>query len=163
MGQFSHFDEKGYPKMVDVSSKPDSLRIARATAVVKMNPKTLDAVENNEISKGNVFHVATVAGIMAAKKTSDLIPMCHPVRLTKVSIRYSTLRDKTGVKIEATAEAFDKTGVEIESIVAASIAAVTIIDMCKSYDKMIEIIYVRLEEKEGGRSGHFNREENALK
>ncbi len=133
--------------------------MARAVAAVEMLPATLEAIEKGHVKKGDVFGVATTAGVLAAKQSAFLIPMCHPIRLTRVSLNFQPQEDKRGVLIEAIVEAFDRTGVEIEALVAASIAAVTVIDMCKALDRTMSVRSVLLKEKLGGRSGHFLRQD----
>lgn len=158
MSDWTHFDEHGLPKMVDIAEKAESRRLACAVATVEMLPQTLEAIEKGHVKKGDVFGVAVTAGILAAKQSPFLIPMCHPIRLTSVSIHFKPLEDKRGVHIEATVEAFDRTGVEIEALMAASIAALTVIDMCKALDRTMSIRSIFLKEKLGGRSGHFLRQ-----
>ena len=143
--------------MVDVSAKPVSLRRAVAAGRVAMQPATVDAIRQGAIGKGDVLGVARVAGIMGAKRTSDLIPMCHPIGLDAVEISFELVAD--GVLIEATALATARTGVEMEALTAVSVAAMTIYDMCKSIDRAMVVDGIRLKEKSGGRSGHYRREE----
>jgi cyclic pyranopterin phosphate synthase len=145
--------------MVDIAEKAESHRLARAVATVEMLPTTLEAIAKGHVKKGDVFGVATTAGVLAAKQSAFLIPMCHPIRLTRVSINFQSQEDKRGVFIEAIVEAFDRTGVEIEALVAASIAALTVIDMCKALDRTMSVRSVVLKEKFGGRSGHFLRQD----
>ena len=156
MSQLSHFDESGASRMVDVSGKAETHRTARASAVVRMQPATLALIRDRKLSKGDVLEVARLAGIMAAKKTADLIPLCHPLPLTSVKIEFA-FPSEDSVRIEATAKVFGRTGVEMEALTAVSVAALTVYDMCKAADRAMTIESVRLEEKDGGRSGHFVR------
>jgi cyclic pyranopterin phosphate synthase len=153
----THFDESGAARMVDVGPKAETHRIARASAVVRMKPETLALIRDEKLSKGDVLEVARLAGIMAAKKTADLIPLCHPLPLTSVKIAFDFPSDDA-VRIEATAAVFARTGVEMEALTAVSVAALTVYDMCKAADRGMVIEAVRLEEKDGGQSGHFVRD-----
>lgn len=155
MPELSHFDEQGASRMVDVSAKAETARTARASALVRMLPTTLCLIRDRGIGKGDVREVARLAGIMAAKKTSDLIPLCHPLPLTSVSLDFRFDGDSI-LRIEATAKVVGKTGVEMEALTAVSVAALTVYDMCKSVDKAMTIECVRLEEKTGGKSGTFH-------
>lgn len=155
MSQFSHLDDAGRLRMVDVSSKPVTQRRARARGEVRASAETIEQVRNNRLAKGNVLEAARLAGIMAAKNTGQWIPLCHPVPLHHVQVEF-TVTDE-GVNIEATTLAEGKTGVEMEALVAVSAAALTIYDMCKAIDRTMEIGNIRLMEKSGGRSGHFVR------
>jgi cyclic pyranopterin monophosphate synthase len=152
----THFREDGASRMVDVGGKPVTQRAARAEAVVSMRPETLRLIRRREIGKGDVFEVARLAGILAAKKTSDLIPLCHPLGLDSVEIDFEVL-DETTVRIEARAAVQARTGVEMEAMTAASVAALTIYDMCKAVDRGMTIERQRLLEKSGGKSGHYIR------
>jgi cyclic pyranopterin phosphate synthase len=149
----SHLDAKGNAKMVDVSKKIDTHRIALARGEIKMKRETLDLIRAGTIKKGDVLTIALVAGIQAAKKTSDLIPLCHPVGLTTVDVDLQLDDDIPGVVISATAKTNGKTGVEMEALVAVSIAALTIYDMAKAVEKTMCIQNIRLIEKRGGQSG----------
>jgi len=157
MGDLSHFDEHGASRMVDVSAKPVTERIARGSAMVRMQPETLQRIRNRDLEKGDVLEIARLAGIIAAKKTGDLIPLCHPLGLDAAAIEF-TFPNDCSVAIEATVKVTARTGVEMEALTAASIAALTIYDMCKSVDRGMTIEHVRLEEKSGGRSGHYIRQ-----
>jgi cyclic pyranopterin phosphate synthase len=157
MSQLSHFDEFGASRMVDVGAKPETERVARASAVVRMKPETLTLIQDRKFSKGDVLEVARLAGIMAAKKTAELIPLCHPLPLTSVKIDFAFPADDV-VRVEATARVFARTGVEMEALTAVSVAALTVYDMCKAVDRGMTIEQVRLEEKDGGKSGHFVRD-----
>ena len=153
----SHFDESGASRMVDVGTKPETERIARASALVRMLPSTLVLIRDKQVAKGDVLEVARLAGIMAAKKTSELIPLCHPLPLTSVRLEFA-FPSADSVRIEAIAKVFGRTGVEMEALTAVSVAALTVYDMCKAADRAMTIESVRLEEKDGGKSGHFTRD-----
>ena len=153
---FTHFNEQGRARMVDVSEKAPTLRTATAAGTVRMLPSTVDAIRRGGIPKGDVLAVAQVAGIMAAKRTSDVVPMCHPLALTGVDVRFA-LRDDA-VDIEATVRCKGETGVEMEALHAVSAAALTIYDMCKALEKGMEITDIRLLVKTGGKSGDYHRE-----
>lgn len=142
--------------MVDVGEKPVTPRMARASAQVKMDSKTLGLLRDRRLAKGDVLEVARLAGIMAAKQTPALIPLCHGLALDAVEIGFS-FPDEATVAIEATVRVQARTGVEMEAMVAVSVAALTVYDMCKAVDRAMTICQVRLEEKSGGRSGHFQR------
>ncbi len=156
MGELSHFDDQGGSRMVDVGQKPITQRSARAYGRVRMAESTLRLIRDKELAKGDVLEVARLAGIMAAKKTADLIPLCHPLGLDSVTISFD-FPDSTSVAVEAIAEVTAKTGVEMEALIAVSVASLTIYDMCKAVDRGMTIETMRLEEKAGGRSGHFVR------
>jgi cyclic pyranopterin monophosphate synthase len=153
----THFAEDGRSRMVDVSAKDVTKRIARASGVVTMSPTTLQLIKNREVAKGDVFEVARLAGIMAAKKTSDLIPLCHPLPISSVDVEFHC-PDESSLRIMATVQVTGKTGVEMEALTAVSVAGLTVYDMCKAVDKQMIIGPIQLEEKEGGRSGHFVRD-----
>lgn len=157
MDKLSHFDDKGKIRMVDVSEKIESARIARASANVLMNSETLNAVRTSTNPKGDPLEIARIAGIMAAKKTSELIPLCHQIQLSRISIEITLT--ESGAQILAEAKTTAQTGVEMEALTAASVAALTIYDMCKAVQKNIEITDVRLEFKEGGKSGTYIRKQ----
>jgi cyclic pyranopterin phosphate synthase len=152
----THFDTDGAARMVDVGDKPITVRSARATGLVVMQPSTLALIRSGGHRKGDVLAVARLAGIMAAKRTGDLIPLCHPLPLDGVTIDFS-FEDETTLKIEAVVRCTGRTGVEMEALTAVSISALTVYDMCKSVDRTMQLECVRLEEKAGGRSGHFVR------
>ncbi len=156
MAELTHFDEHGGSRMVDTSDKPETLREARASALVRMAPATLALIRDRALAKGDVLEVARLAGIMAAKRTGDLIPLCHPLPLTSVRLQFAFESDDS-LRIDATARVFARTGVEMEALTAASVAALTVYDMCKAVDRGMTIERVRLEEKSGGRSGTFRR------
>ncbi len=150
----SHFDETGASRMVDVSDKVETVRIAIASARVSMLPETLALIRDKGLSKGDVLEVARLAGIMAAKKTPDLIPLCHPLPITGVKIDFEFLDDRT-LGIRSRVKVCGKTGVEMEALTAASVAALTVYDMAKAVDKGMVIERIRLEEKTGGKSGDY--------
>lgn len=154
MSSLTHFDESGASRMVDVGAKPETERVARASGVVRMLPATLALIRDRKLAKGDVLEVARLAGIMAAKKTADLIPLCHPLPLTSVTIDFA-FEEPDAVRIEATTKVFGRTGVEMEALAAVSVAALTVYDMCKSADRGMTIERIRLEEKSGGKSGAF--------
>lgn len=155
MKKLSHFDEQGKIKMVDVSDKETTTRRAVASAKILLNEETLKILKANENPKGNPLEIARIAGIMAAKRTSELIPLCHQINLSKVDI--TTEFTGSGVYIEAEAKTASQTGVEMEALTAVSVAALTIYDMCKAVQKDIEITEIRLETKTGGKSGDYSR------
>ena len=158
MGPLSHFDESGASRMVDVGDKAETHRTATALAVVRMAPATLALIRDRQLAKGDVLEVARLAGIMAAKKTADLIPLCHPLPLTAVTVDL-TFDGDTGVRIEATARVFGRTGVEMEALTAVSVAALTVYDMAKAVDRGMTVEQIRLEAKTGGKSPDFRRAE----
>jgi cyclic pyranopterin phosphate synthase len=159
MAKLSHLDEQGRARMVDVSEKEVTSRIAVARGVIRMRPETLALILAEKIEKGDVFSVARVAGIMAAKKTSELIPMCHPLAITSVEIDLLPQKASSTVEIEATVRVSGKTGVEMEAMTAVSMAGLTIYDMCKAVDREMSIGEIRLVKKSGGKSGTFIRKE----
>jgi len=156
---FNHFDERGQAIMVDVSAKEPTMRLARAVATVLLRPETLAAVLEGGISKGDVLAVARLAGIAAAKKTPDLIPLSHPLAIHHAAVEFTADRATGKVVVEATVKAFERTGVEMEAMTAATVAALTIYDMCKGTDKSITIGEIALLYKEGGKSGVYRRRE----
>lgn len=157
MQEFTHIDKQGKVRMVDVTDKKATLRTAVAQGVVSMNPATFEMIYNQTVKKGNVLETARIAGIMAAKKTSDLIPMCHPLNITHISVDFFPEKETSSIRIETTARLLGQTGVEMEALTAASVAALTIYDMCKSYDREMVISDIYLLEKSGGKSGVFTR------
>ncbi|MGZ8445157.1 MAG: cyclic pyranopterin monophosphate synthase MoaC [Candidatus Binatia bacterium] len=159
MAQLSHLDEQGRARMVDVSEKEVTRRIATACGTIHMLPETLALILADKIEKGDVFSVARVAGIMAAKKTSELIPMCHPLNITSVAIDLTPGNNPARVDIEASVRVSGKTGVEMEAMTAVSVAGLTIYDMCKAVDREMTIGEIRLVKKSGGKSGTFIRNE----
>jgi cyclic pyranopterin phosphate synthase len=158
---FNHFDEQGRAIMVDVSGKTPTLRTAVATATVRMKPETLAAILEGRVTKGDVLGVARLAGIAAAKKTPELIPLSHPLAIHYAAIDFQTDEGAGHIRIEATVRAFERTGVEMEAMTAATVAALTVYDMCKGTDKSITIGEVALLFKEGGKSGVYNRGKTA--
>ena len=155
--KLTHVDRSGRSRMVDVSAKPATVRVAVARAAVRMQPATLALIRANQVAKGDVLTVAQVAGVMAAKRAAELIPLCHPLPLTDVQVRVAPDRDLPGVMIEATARTVAQTGVEMEALVACTVAALTVYDMCKAVDRGMMIDRVRLVHKSGGRSGTYDR------
>ncbi|HCH02986.1 MAG TPA: cyclic pyranopterin monophosphate synthase MoaC [Vibrio sp.] len=155
MSQFTHINASGEANMVDVSAKQETVREARAEAWVTMSKETLDLIVSGSHHKGDVFATARIAGIQAAKKTWDLIPLCHPLLLSKVEVQLEAKPETNQVRIESVCKLAGKTGVEMEALTAASVAALTIYDMCKAVQKDMVIGQVRLLEKTGGKSGHF--------
>jgi len=156
MGELTHFDAEGGSRMVDVSSKDVTERSATASGLVRMEPATLVLIRDRSLSKGDVFEVARLAGIMAAKRVGDLIPLCHPLGVDGVRVDFEAVDDST-VKVEASVTVRGRTGVEMEALMAVSVAALTIYDMCKAVDRGMVIDRVRLEAKSGGRSGEYRR------
>lgn len=155
----THIDKDGNARMVDVSEKKATMREAVARGFVSMRPETVHLILDKSIPKGDVIATARIAGIMAAKKTWELIPMCHPLNLTSVSVELTVEEGKSRVRIEATAKTFGQTGVEMEALTAVSVAALTIYDMCKAVDKEMMLSEMVLVEKRGGKSGEFRRKE----
>jgi cyclic pyranopterin phosphate synthase len=158
MLNLTHFDESGASRMVDTSSKPETLREARASGLVRMAPATAALILDRALAKGDVLGVARLAGIMAAKRTGDLIPLCHPLPITSATIDFAW--PETGLlRIESTVRVFGRTGVEMEAMTAVSVAALAVYDMCKAVDRVMTVERIRLEEKSGGRSGPFRRDD----
>jgi cyclic pyranopterin phosphate synthase len=163
MDELTHFSDAGRARMVDVSAKSETQRVAIASGVLRMQPATLDRIRAGRIAKGDVLTVADVGAVMAAKRTSDMIPMCHPVALTGVEVEFGEVTDPdasgcVGIKVVTSASCTGQTGVEMEALCAASMALLTIYDMCKAIDRGMRIEYVQLEEKRGGKSGTWLRE-----
>ncbi len=154
----SHLDAAGRVKMVDISEKEKSWRRAVARGSIKMQEQTMDLILSGKTKKGNVLETARIAGIMAAKKTSDLIPLCHPIQLSNIELYFKPDETNSTIEIEATVKAFDRTGVEMEALMAVTSAALTIYDMCKAVDREMTINDIRLVYKSGGKSGVFQRE-----
>jgi len=157
MTSFTHIDDEGRVRMVDVTQKKPTVRTAVAGGRIHMNPETLDLIQRRKVKKGNVLETARIAGIMAAKKTAELIPMCHPLNITHIQVDFSPDAAASCIGIEAAVRAIDQTGVEMEAITAVSIAALTIYDMCKSSDKEMTISKIQLLKKSGGKSGTYVR------
>jgi cyclic pyranopterin phosphate synthase len=160
MGKFTHIDDEGRVRMVDVTDKKPSVREALAGGAVFMSSQTFELIRNQKIKKGNVLETARIAGIMAAKKTSELIPMCHPLNMTHVQVDFRPDAAKNCIEIEATVRTIDQTGVEMEALTAVTVSALTIYDMCKSYDKEMTLSNIRLLKKTGGKSGTFERKKS---
>jgi cyclic pyranopterin monophosphate synthase len=151
----SHFDDAGRAHMVDVGAKPETVRIARAAGRIRMRPETLVQILAGDAKKGDVLGVARLAGIQAAKRTSDLIPLCHPIALTRVAVEFAIDQTDSTVSCQATAQTVGRTGVEMEAMTAATVALLTIYDMCKAMDRGMILEDVRLLEKAGGKSGRW--------
>ena len=158
MANFTHFNQDGEAIMVDVSQKDITMRIAIAEGSIKVNQEFFRSIKEQTNKKGDVLAVARIAGIMAAKKTSDMIPLCHPLFITKVTIDFELDEDNYMIKAIATTKVNGKTGVEMEALHAVSVTLLTIYDMCKAIDRTMELSEIHLEEKKGGKSGHFRRE-----
>lgn len=158
MSGLTHFDETGASRMVDVSAKEITLRSARASGRVRMAPETLSLIVDRKVAKGDVLEVARLAGIMAAKRTGELIPLCHPLGLDAIELGLEP-DGPDAVRIEASARLQGRTGVEMEALTAVSVAALTIYDMCKAVDRAMTIEQIRLEEKTGGRRGSYRRDD----
>jgi cyclic pyranopterin phosphate synthase len=157
----THLDEKGRAIMVDITEKYMTDRVATASGKVRMQPETLQMIRSEKVQKGDVLAVARVAGIMAAKKCAELIPLCHPIALTSAKIDFEFVDDNT-IRIIAETKTTYATGIEMEALTAVSVAALTIYDMCKAVDRAMVIGEIQLENKSGGRSGVFNREEQVI-
>lgn len=159
MAELTHFNEQHRARMVDVTEKPQTDRSATAEGYVLMRPSTLALIHERGMKKGDVLAVAQVAGILAAKRTHELVPMCHPIALTAVDIVFTEMETPCGVNIRATTRCHGETGVEMEALTACSVAALTIYDMCKAVQRNMVITDIRLLEKNGGKSGVFHRDE----
>ncbi|MDJ0984655.1 MAG: cyclic pyranopterin monophosphate synthase MoaC [Desulfobacterales bacterium] len=157
MPKLTHIDEEGRVRMVDVTDKKATVRTAVAGGIISMNPETFALIQNQKVKKGNVLETARIAGVMAAKKTAELIPMCHPLNITHIQVDFSPDDAKNCIGIEASVRAIDQTGVEMEAITAVSVAALTIYDMCKATDKEMTITKIQLLKKTGGKSGTYVR------
>ncbi len=158
MEELTHVDESGRPRMVDVTEKPDTQREAVAKGVVRMQASTLTRLKKGEMAKGDVLAVAQLAGIMAAKQTSNLIPLCHPLLIGDIRLEFSLDEENNEVEITATVKSIGKTGVEMETLTAVALSALTIYDMCKAVDRGMRIENIRLIRKSGGKSGTINLE-----
>ena len=154
--KLTHFDNSGNARMVDVSEKKETARVAVAVSKIRVSRETLELIEAGKIGKGDVLGVARVAGIMASKQTSNLIPMCHPLMITSCNVDFDINREESYIGITATVKIVDKTGVEMEALTAAMVTALTIYDMCKAVDKRMVIEGTHLLKKTGGKSGEFN-------
>jgi cyclic pyranopterin phosphate synthase len=157
MSDLTHLDAEGRARMVDVGAKPETARTARAEGSISMAAETLDAITRNTVAKGDVIATARIAGVMAAKRTPDLIPLCHPISLTDAGVDIEADRSLPGLRVRAWASTTGRTGVEMEALTAVSVALLTIYDMAKAIDRGMEIGSVRLTEKRGGRSGDWER------
>lgn len=162
MNELTHFSDSGRARMVDVSEKPDTRRVAVASGVLRMRPETLARIRAGSIAKGDVLTVADVGAVMAAKRTADIIPMCHALALTGVEVVFSDIAEPdavgcVGIKVVTSAHCTGQTGVEMEALCAASVALLTIYDMCKAIDRGMRIESIQLEEKRGGKSGVWQR------
>ncbi len=155
--EVNHFDDKGNAIMVDVSEKDETDRIAVASGIIRMSQECFEKVVSGDMKKGDVLGVARVAGIMGAKRCSDLIPLCHIIHITKLSVDFELLEESCGIKAICTAKTTGKTGVEMEALTGVNVALLTIYDMCKAVDRRMEITDIHLEEKDGGKSGRFTR------
>jgi len=160
MAKLTHMDESGRPKMVDITAKPDTHRQAVARGLVRMQPATLELIKKGRMVKGDVLFAAQLAGIMAAKQTPSLIPLCHPILISDVRIEFNIDEKESTVEITATVESTGKTGVEMEALTATAVTALTIYDMCKAVDRGMRIENIRLVKKSGGKSGTITLEEN---
>lgn len=159
MGDFTHFDEQGNAVMVDVHAKDDTYRVAVATGKIKVSQEVYEAITNHTAKKGDVLGVARIAGIMAAKKNAELIPLCHIIPLTNCEITYEMSKEESVVIAFCKTSCVGKTGVEMEALTGVSVALLTIYDMCKAMDRGMEISDIHLVEKSGGKSGHYIRQE----
>src|SRR5262245_47746047 len=155
--KLSHFDRSGQAHMVNVGEKPETVRIARASGAIRMASKTLRLILTGGAKKGDVLGVARLAAIQGAKRTSDLIPLCHPLNLTKITADFAADKRRSAIRLVVTVETIGRTGVEMEALAAVSVGLLTIYDMCKSVDRLMTIGEIGLLEKSGGRSGHFRR------
>jgi cyclic pyranopterin phosphate synthase len=157
MSKLTHLDDNGQAHMVDVSGKPETIRMARAVGSVQLSDSSMAALLEGNVKKGDALAVARIAGIMATKKTSELIPLCHPLPISKAKVELEPDKDRNLVLITATVKTTGPTGVEMEALTAVSIAALTLYDMLKSVDKFITILAIKLDEKQGGKSGTWKR------
>jgi cyclic pyranopterin phosphate synthase len=160
MNPLTHFDKSGQAHMVDVGNKPESKRIAVASGIISMLPATLKLIQQGDAKKGDVLGVARIAAIQASKKTADLIPLCHPIALTKVAVTFEVDETRTTITCTATCETTGQTGVEMEALTAVSVGLLTIYDMCKAADRGMVISEIKLLEKHGGKSGDWVSENN---
>lgn len=159
MKDLTHFDEKGHARMVDVTPKPETERVAVACGHVTARPETIRLIADRGFKKGDVLEVARLAGIMAAKRTGDLVPLCHPLALTSVKVDLSINDAENRVEIEAEVQTYGRTGVEMEALTAVAVAGLTVYDMCKAVDREMVVSEIRLRKKTGGKSGTFERGE----
>jgi len=158
MEELTHMDAEGKPRMVDISGKPDTQRQAVAKGLLRMKPATLELIKKKEVAKGDVLDVAKLAGIMAAKQTPHLIPLCHPILIGEINLEFSLDEKNSRIEITTTVKSTGKTGVEMEALTATAVAALTIYDMCKAVDRGMKIENIRLVSKSGGKSGVINLE-----
>ena len=158
MNQFTHFDAQGQAHMVDVGDKSETRRIARASGHIQMQPETLQLILAGNAKKGDVLGIARIAAIQGSKRTADLIPLCHPLALTRVAAEFNIDQSNSTIECVVTAETLGRTGVEMEALTAVSVGLLTIYDMCKAVDRGMQIDAIRLLEKQGGKSGHWVRE-----
>ena len=161
MSPLTHIDDEGRVRMVDVSAKDATLRTAVAQGVIHMRPETFDLIHDLKVKKGNVLETARIAGVMAAKRTAELIPMCHPINITHAQVDFTPRPEDHAIVISATARISHQTGVEMEALTAVSVAALTIYDMCKAYDREMTITDIQLMHKSGGKSGVYDRSAGA--
>jgi cyclic pyranopterin phosphate synthase len=155
-GTLTHFDAEGQAHMVDVSAKPETHRVARATGVIRMRPETLRLIESGNARKGDVIGIARVAAIQGAKRTADLVPLCHPLAITRIAVEFEIVREASEVRCTAQVETLGRTGVEMEALAAVQIGLLTVYDMCKAVDRGMVIDGVRVLEKRGGKSGDWH-------
>jgi len=158
MSQFSHFDKRGRAHMVDVGAKTETQRLARATGSIYMQPDTLRLIQEGDAKKGDVLGIARIAAIQGSKKTAELIPLCHPISLTRVSVEFEIDEEVNEIHCTVTAETIGRTGVEMEALTAVSVALLTIYDMCKAVDRGMTMGAIRLTEKSGGKSGDWSQD-----
>ena len=158
MSQFSHFDKRGRAHMVDVGAKTETQRLARATGSIYMQPDTLRLIQEGDAKKGDVLGIARIAAIQGSKKTAELIPLCHPISLTRVSVEFEIDEEVNEIHCTVTAETIGRTGVEMEALTAVSVALLTIYDMCKAVDRGMTMGAIRLIEKSGGKSGDWSQD-----
>ena len=158
MARLTHFDNEGKSRMVDITEKNGTIREAVASGIISMKPETFQMIVKRDVKKGDVMEVARIAGIMAAKKTSELIPMTHPINITAVDIAFNTNPLASEIRIESKVRVTGKTGVEMEALTAVSVAALTIYDMCKSVDRGMVVSDIKLVKKSGGKSGNYTRD-----
>jgi cyclic pyranopterin monophosphate synthase len=158
-GKFTHFDASGEAHMVDVGGKPETRRVARASGTIGMSPETLRLILAGGAKKGDVLGVARIAAIQGAKRTGDLIPLCHPLNLTRIAAEFAVDKRASTIQLVVTAETLGRTGVEMEALTAVSVGLLTIYDMCKAVDRAMTIEEIKLLEKSGGRSGHYRRQD----
>lgn len=159
MDRLTHFDADGAPTMVDVTPKAETARMARVRGRVRLSPEVLAQVAEGYGPKGDLFTTAQLAGIQAAKRTAELIPLCHPLRITDVSVSLKAVREESALEIETVVRAFDRTGVEMEAMTACAVAALTVYDMVKAVDRFASLENIELIEKSGGKSGHVRRDD----